>query len=167
MTTMEGDVAFNFGPQMTKSYTLKINDMKKTLISLAAVITLVGCHNSPLKPEDALVKQDKIYASKLITPAPGTVPVLIQRPAAHLGWPWTAYIYVDGKYAAEMDNGQRMSIHLPFGRHQIGVKVYDSNAPAGPLREVEVSIVEGDTYAFKVFLPTYSGFEIQRDYQPG
>ena len=139
--------------------------MKNTLIALAAVIAITGCHNSPLKPEDVLVKPDKIYASKLTTAVPGTVPVLLQRPAAHLGWTWTAYIYVDGKYAAEMDNGQRVTINLPIGRHQIGVKVFDSNSPANQIREVDASFAEDETYVFKVFLPTYSGFEIQRDYQ--
>ncbi|WP_211454436.1 hypothetical protein [Collimonas antrihumi] len=141
--------------------------MKKTLISLAAVIALTGCHNSPLKPEDALVKPDKIYATKLATPSAGTAPVLIQRPAAHFGWMQTTYLYVDGKYAADMENGQQVSIYLPFGAHQIGVKVYDSNHPSIQVREAEVTVAEGGTYAFKVFMPGPAGWEIQRDHHPG
>jgi len=140
--------------------------MKKVITMGVLVFAAAGCHNSPLKPEDALVKPDKIYASKLATSAVGTVPVLVQRPAAHFGWTQTAYLYVDGTRFADMKNGQRVSMRLPVGPHRIGVKIYDSNSSDVQVREVETTIADGGAYAFKVFIAGPGGFEIQRDYQP-
>ena len=139
--------------------------MLKKLILISSVAALAACHNVPLKPEDALVKPDKIYATKLVTPAPGTVPVLVQRPAGHLGWTQTAYLYVDGAHFADLENGQRVSMQLPVGPHRIGVKIYDSNHPDVQVREVETAIADGGAYTFKVFIAGSAGFEIQRDYQ--
>ncbi|WP_295574461.1 hypothetical protein [Stenotrophomonas maltophilia] len=129
--------------------------MKGIVAAVAIATVLAGCSATrPIATEMAKpVPASQIFA--YAQPAADTGAVVVTRDVGLSGSKCPVAFYVDGKVAANVDNGQTMTLHVPSGKHILGA------GPAGTgvcgivsrtahLREAGFDVVAGSTMKLRL-----------------
>ncbi|GJH04626.1 hypothetical protein [Paraburkholderia terrae] len=115
--------------------------MKKTLCASLVALTLVACASTNVSTADAPeIPNDHVIDKSLTNVSAGTLPVTFKRdtfgPAHAL---YRVKVFVDGRAVANIGSGEKLTTHLPAGRHVFGVGRSNSSVPE---REIAVTVSE-------------------------
>lgn len=103
----------------------------RILIAALGLAMLAGCATSATPVNRAEpVPADEIYAFQ-VKPSGESGKVTVVRDTGAVGSGCDVVVYIDGKKAAKIGAGQRVSFYLPAGRPNLGVGLAESGLCAG------------------------------------
>jgi hypothetical protein len=125
--------------------------VKAMACSVFAMALLAGCSETPLAAPAAAIKAVDVPPARQLLfrrPAPGTAQVVVIREPNAYGVACTARIFVNGKVAAYLDAGEKVTLHIPAGRVVLAAEPY---IICGPDRvEMEAKLQAGQRAAFRI-----------------
>jgi hypothetical protein len=129
--------------------------MKYLLIAAAALLIAACSETRPISPDFA--KLGYLTYARPVQGVPATA--VFVRDIGFVGAGTTAYLYVDGERAAELETSEKVSIDLTAGNHLFGVAM----APAadGPVSTLDDQLQPGQTYIYHLSTDA-NGIRIQR-----
>lgn len=122
------------------------------------VLTLSGCANTMTSEADALRVPDERITLKTQA-APGLVPVTVVKDSGFIGGICSYPIYVAGKEAAVLRNGEQVTFFLPPGRTPLGAL---RGCGSGELVEAELLATIGEPARFRVTFSSSGDFKMFR-----
>lgn len=114
------------------------------ITAVAALVALIaGCATSPVPIKNAVaVPPERVLAYQKDVPGTGTLSVT--RDSGHTGSLCSIGLFVDGKVAALLKPGERVSLHVPAGSVVVGAAYQGSGiCGMGADRQEREAIVSG------------------------
>ncbi|WP_115930819.1 hypothetical protein [Pseudomonas sp. GV105] len=114
------------------------------ITAVAALVALVaGCATSPVPTKTAVaVPPERVLAYQ--TSSPGTGTLSVTRDTGHTGSLCSVGLFVDGKVAALLKPGEKVSLHVPAGSVVVGAAYQGSGiCGMGADRQEREAIVSG------------------------
>lgn len=119
--------------------------MKGFVAVTLSALMLAGCANKPVSFADASpVPTERIYAFR--TPGADTAEVKLTRDSGFIRAAFNQEIFVDGKHAASIGQGESAVLHLPAGVHILGAR----DTKISDMVEREITVQAGQTYRRRV-----------------
>jgi uncharacterized lipoprotein YajG len=117
--------------------------MLKITAVAALVALMAGCATSPVPIKNAVaVPPERVLAYQKDVPGTGTLSVT--RDSGHTGSLCSVGLFVDGKVAALLKPGERVSLHVPAGSVVVGAAYQGSGiCGMGADRQEREAIVSG------------------------
>lgn len=117
--------------------------MLKITAVAALVALMAGCATSPVQIKNAVaVPPERVLAYQKDVPGTGTLSVT--RDSGHTGSLCSVGLFVDGKVAALLKPGERVSLHVPAGSVAVGAAYQGSGiCGMGADRQEREAIVSG------------------------
>ena len=123
-------------------------DMKKTLLAFSLLI-LAGCSTEPVLPQYA----KEVSASKEFQQSTNTAAVTIIRDKGFVAGGCAITTYINGKYLAELDTGEKVTAYLNPGDVLIGAGFAGKGLCNGaPKKEREFSVKENTPRVLRIFI---------------
>lgn len=116
--------------------------MIKTLLAVAAVVTISACSTKPA------VNPTNVTSSLYSTPNTGTVPVTITRDGGIIGSACGINVRVDDNQVAKLRASQSISLFIPTGRHIISIQT--GNMCGGVRDAVDVTLKQDEPKKYRI-----------------
>jgi hypothetical protein len=129
--------------------------MKYLLIAAVALLIGACSETRPISPDFA--KLGHLIYAKPVQGVPATT--VFVRDIGFVGAGTTAYLYVDGEHAADLETSEKVSIDLTAGNHVFGVAM--APAAGGPTSTLDERLEPGQTYVYHLSTDA-NGIRIQR-----
>lgn len=125
--------------------------MLKITAVAALVALMAGCATSPVPIKNAVaVPPERVLAYQKDVPGTGTLSVT--RDSGHTGSLCSVGLFVDGKVAALLKPGERVSLHVPAGSVVVGA-AYQGSGICGmgaERQEREAIVMDGKVKNYRV-----------------
>lgn len=131
-------------------------DMKKTLLAFSLLI-MAGCSTEPVLPQYA----KEVPIPKEFQQKTNTTAVTIIRDKGFVAGGCAITTYINGKYLAELDTGEKVTAFLNPGDVLVGAGFAGKGLCNGaPKKEREFSIKENDPRALRIFIDQSGNVDI-------
>ena len=122
--------------------------MRKIFL-MAIILGLGGCASEPISNEQAKpVPNSQILSPLLFVEKSNTGMVIIKRDQGYIGVACLTRIYIDGQEVADLDRGEKITVHPTLGDHIFSAK--PNGMCGGGLVEQAGKVVEGKTLTYRV-----------------
>ncbi|EPF66313.1 hypothetical protein [Pseudomonas syringae] len=123
----------------------------RMLIGTLSLALLAGCSSAPISVGQAEpVPADELYAYQT-KPAGDSGKVTVIRDKDLVGSGCDIVVYVDGRKAAKVGTGQRVSFYLKTGSPSIGVGLAESGLCAGAaVRTISANVQNGHESIYRI-----------------
>jgi hypothetical protein len=132
--------------------------MKRMLVWMA-VLGLAGCATHAPRPSEIReAPTDRVFAFH--GAAAGDATLVVTRDMGFAGSGCYMGVFVDGKEAAKLGTGERVTLHVPAGHHVLGTwqsgKALCSYRNGKDRRETDASVASNETRKFRILLDASS-----------
>lgn len=137
--------------------------MKRMTLLLVALLVAGCATHAPKQSEIRPVPADRVSAFQ--SPADGDATLVVTRDLGFMGGGCFLAVFVDGKEAARIDRGERVTFHVRAGHHVLGTwnagKALCGYREGRDRRETDASVATGETRRYRILMDSSGSLTLE------
>lgn len=133
--------------------------MRQPIATAVCAALLAGCATEPVSTAQAAnVPASRVFDASLLTARPGASPIVIKRDSGMSGAACNVKIFVNGSAVADLATSEKITLHMPPGRHMLGAR----HNCTGSLAEQPLILQQPIPHTFRIGMGFNGEFTLQQ-----